>query len=122
VDAFTSDFLGPDVSVVGGTEGAFTSDFLGPDVSVVGGTEPLVISDVPVLGPSIVGGRLAGSRPGMVDPQVITALVMSELSKTPSAPDGLSYVPSTGGLADQHGRSGVLSQTYRDPRTGALRF
>ena len=119
--AFVNDFPGLGESVVGGTGPAFVNDFPGLGESVVGGGLPLGISDVPVLGPTVVGGSWSSSRLGVVDPGIFTATIMSLLSQTPSAPDGLSFV-SPGNYEDRHGGRGGLGESYRDPVTGEQRF
>lgn len=130
--------------LVGGF-GAFGSMVTGPDYTggspLVGGTAPFATSTATTgftAGASIVGGFFLGtSGPntplgGYTPALGGSSLGLPTLSGASSwpwnsnianilAPSGLSAV-APGVFEDETGRQGGLGRTYRDPRTGDLRF
>ena len=130
-------------SVVGGSSpfGVISGGIPGPTTMTIGGPSDIgVVSGMPI-GPSFatIGGtptyandpllamasQLQHSNPGLSAQLLGVSSGLSE-SRNDSitnllAPDGLSFVGS-GTYEDEFGRSGGLGSTYRDPRTGDLRF
>jgi hypothetical protein len=113
---------GPTTMTIGGPSdiGVVFGMSMGPSFATIGGT-PTYAHD-PLLA---MASQLQHSNPGLSAQLLGVSSGLSE-SRNNSitnllAPDGLSFVGS-GTYEDEFGRSGGLGQTYRDPRTGELRF
>lgn len=91
-----------------------------PTTAFIGGT-PTYAND-PLLA---MASRLQNSNPGLSAQLLGVSSSVNESQyngiKNILAPSGLSFVGS-GTYEDHFGRSGGLAATYRDPRTGDLRF
>jgi hypothetical protein len=100
--------------------GAVSGMPISPSFATIGGT-PTYAHD-PLLA---MASQLQHSNPGLSAQLLGVSTGLSE-SRNNSltnllAPDGLSFVGS-GTYEDDFGRQGGLGATYRDPRTGDLRF
>lgn len=132
-------------SVVGGSSpyGVISGGIPGPTTMTIGGPSPYgIVSGGDASSSTFtvtVGGtptyandpllamasQLQHSNPGLSAQLLGASTTLSDINHNTItnllAPNGLSFVGS-GTYEDEFGRSGGLGATYRDPRTGDLRF